>query len=223
MLPPAIVSTSRCPVEVVIAALARGLGCEQAGVAGRPEQLAPVARVVIGAQRVRRAQPRGFEGLVDEPAEPVPAAQRDESAESSLAVRRRGVEHDAGHRLVPAAGIDALGDSRRAVPAFQRELADQRVREGVQQDVPHAGPFAGHQPPVRAPLVVPGGQDPAARHDRGLAFPGGEPVLAEPQEDSLTAGLRARHPGRRLARDRADAVTVGGQDSHSGESIRVKP
>jgi hypothetical protein len=112
----------------------------------------------------------------------------------------------------PATGIDALGDSRRAVPAFQRQLADQRVREGVQQDVPNAGPFAGHQPPVSAPPVVTSGQNPATRHDRGLAFPGGEPVLAEPQEDSLTACLRTRNPGRRLTRDRADVVTVSGQD-----------
>jgi cell division protein FtsB len=150
-------------------------------VAGGPEQVSPVTRVVIGAQRVRRAQPRGFEGLVDEPAEPVPASQGDEPAESSLAVGRRSVEHDAGHRLAPTAGIDALGDSRRAVSAFQRQLADQRVREGVQQDVPYARPFAGDQPPVGAPLVVTGGQDPAAHHDRGLA------VIAA-AEDPATSG-----------------------------------
>jgi len=42
------------------------------GTRGRPLRTdLAVARVVIGAQRVRRAQPRGFEGLVDEPAKPV--------------------------------------------------------------------------------------------------------------------------------------------------------
>ena len=39
-------------VEIVVAALARGLGREQARVAGRAVQHAAVARVVLGAQRV---------------------------------------------------------------------------------------------------------------------------------------------------------------------------
>src|SRR5438445_8707485 len=49
----------------------------------------------------RAAVARGFESLVDQPAEPVPAPQGDEPAESSLAVGRRGVQHDARPRLAP--------------------------------------------------------------------------------------------------------------------------
>ena len=70
--------------------------------AGRPEQIPPVARIMIGPQRVRRAQPRGFEGLVDKPAEPVPAPQGDEPAESS------SLSGAAVYSMIPAIGASPL-------------------------------------------------------------------------------------------------------------------
>ena len=61
--------------------------------------------------------------------------------ERALAVGRGGVDQDAGHRgpACPSApGVDALAQAGRGVAALERELAHQRVCEGVQQDVAQA-------------------------------------------------------------------------------------
>jgi hypothetical protein len=124
---------------------------------GGAVQYPPVARVVFCAERVRAAQARSGQGLTDDLAKAVALAERDQSSEGALAVRRSRVEKDAGHGLITPPGVDAFGDARGAVAAFQSEFPDHRVGERMQQDVAHAGPVTCGQPSVGPPGFVSGG------------------------------------------------------------------
>ena len=106
-------------VQVLVAPLARGLGQEEAGVAGCPVESQPVLeRVVFGTQWVGSTQTHGFEGLIQVPPQRHRLAPSDQPPKGALAIWGGGVEQDAGHRLLVTARrmrIDPLPDARRRV------------------------------------------------------------------------------------------------------------
>src|SRR5689334_9555495 len=117
-------------------------------------------------------------------------AERDEAAEGSLTVRRRRVEQNAGHRLVANGGVDPLPNGGGGVPALEGQLADQRVGEGVEQDVSLGGP-----PGLRvefatlSPQAVSGTQALVALGVAIPLLPISDRSLREPQEDPFAADL----------------------------------
>ena len=203
------------PVEVVVAALAGGLGGEQAGVAGGAEQVAPVARVVVGAQRVGSAQPGSFEGLARSarragpagPARPARRAFPRCPARRCTADRRPSARPRCGRRC-----------ARRCPAAlYPHSSANSRISACAKvcsSTYRTPGQLAGRQPPVGAPLVVRGGQDPAARgHDlaRSLSQAASRSSLNRRKIPSPRVCAQGTQVG--ASREmRHDPVAVGGQD-----------
>src|SRR6516165_613043 len=128
----------------------------------------------------------------------VRVAQGAQAAEGALAVRGRRVDQHAGHRLTVcrAAGVDALGDRGRRVAALDRQLPDDSVSEGVQQDVAQAGVARLRVGQVlrRPPLLV--ALEELGVVLLGLRHPMLDGLLPELEEDALATGFRRRYPRR---------------------------
>jgi hypothetical protein len=65
-----------------------------------------------------------------------------QTSQGSLAIWRCRVDEDPGHRAILVIWrqrVDALAQACRSVAAGQRELAYQRVREGMQQNIARIG------------------------------------------------------------------------------------
>ena len=97
--------------------------------------------------------------------------------------------------------------------------------EGVQQDVPRAGMWRRVQPTLPSPVVVCAGQELFALLDLRTVLPLGDPFLGQPQEDPLSAHLRAGQPGRPADGQRRPSpvggvqhVPLGGVDP--GEAVQ---
>ena len=84
--------------------------------------------IVLGAERVRRADLRAVQGLLQQAAEVLRLAEIDEATQRPVGVRRRRVDEDAGLRaLARGIGIDSLADTRGVVATLQRQLTNQQV------------------------------------------------------------------------------------------------
>src|SRR5258708_6368282 len=71
-------------------------------------------------------------------AELIRLTEAHQAAKRPLTVGRGGVEQDACHRSSFALGrerVDALANTGSGIPAFQRELAHQRVRKRMQEHI----------------------------------------------------------------------------------------
>ena len=194
-------------VEVVVAHLAGGLGDQRAAVAGgavEPAALHALARRVLGADRVVRAE-RRHPQRVGEVVLDVPRLLH-QAAERPLGVGAAGVEQDP-EALGVGVRVDPLADRARRVAAAHRERLDQEVRERVQQ----------HVRPARERRARSCGPPPSARarsrgaSSRCLTAGPLEPLLhglgAKLDEDAFAAVLDRREP-RRLERD-LRALDVG--------------
>lgn len=110
-------------IQIFVAALAAGFGCEETGVAGGGVQgAATAAGWVFGAKGVAGAQLSCFQGLDDVALQCFGASQADEPAEGAFTIWGRGVDEHAGHGtafLCGRAGVEALADAGGGIAAFQ--------------------------------------------------------------------------------------------------------
>lgn len=95
-------------------------------------QTAVIPRIVLGAERIRRTDRSPTKGLRDHPSKGLGLSQFDKTTESSVGVRRGGVEEDTRHWVRGVTvGVDAFSNTRGVVSALQRQLSNQQVRESV--------------------------------------------------------------------------------------------
>lgn len=194
--------SDRRPIEVAVAALAGGLGGEEAGVAGGAVEGATVGlRTVVGTEGVGGAETGVLEGACDVLVELVGVPAADEAAEGALGVRSGGVDQDAGHRLV-VSPVDPLAQAGGRVAALERELAHKCVGEGVEEDVAQTGEpgarVGGAATPTpgdvgRLELVLEVG------HPVAVAL---DPLLGKAQEQPLATDLGGGKRGREAASER---------------------
>src|SRR5438445_635881 len=89
--------------------------------------------IMLGAERVRGADLRAVQGLLQQAPEVLRLAEIDEATQGPIGVGGCRVDEDASLRtLAQGISIDSLADTRGVVAAFQRQLTNQQVRERVE-------------------------------------------------------------------------------------------
>lgn len=86
------------------------------------------ACAVFRAYRVGWAPRGGFHRVLQDPAEPVRAAQLDQTAEGALDVAGRGVDERRGSLV---GGVDPLSERWQRVTGLRRGCPHDQVREGM--------------------------------------------------------------------------------------------
>lgn len=120
-------------VEQGVTGLATRLGQESAGVAGRPVEVAEPLTGVLGAEWVCRTPGRGFGHPQECLGQTWGFALLDEASEGAFGVSRGGVHEDSVLVLFGTC-VDPFAEAGRRVAGFKGELADEEVRERVQED-----------------------------------------------------------------------------------------
>ena len=194
-------------------------------------QGAPVAAGwMFGAKRVAGAEAHRFQRLGDVPLQHVRPAQTDQPAQRAFAIRRGGVDEQAGHRaalLFRRPGVDALADTGGGVTAFQSQLAHQRVGKAVNEDVTHSGEtiFRRFNKTHGAPFFVGVYKLCGALVYGRFPHPGRNTFFVELDKNPLAAYLGGRRPFRRLAGQRGRfneyAQIRVGQFAHSVQASKA--
>src|SRR5665647_1870112 len=208
-------------VEESVGLLARGLGCEGAAVAGGSvQEVLGVAGCAHGTDRVRRAAGCPAHRIDDKSLEPGRFRERNKPTQGAFAVGGSRADEEAGGGFPLWRGsppVNAFGQTGGTVAAGHGHLADEGVRERVQQPVPRRGqaqvgvnPFSGlgESPLKVASMRSPMSSPQVGRPDSGL--PSVDSGEIELEKDALASVLGGRNPGR---------LAVAGQLDESARQI----
>ena len=132
-----------CPIQILVAPLARRFRREETGMTrGGVQRVTFVIGVMFRAQRVAGAEPHVVQRLVEMPLQRLRLSEGHQTAERPFAVGGGRVDQDARHLdlgIRGIRGVDSFPKRGRGVPALDGKLANQGVSERVEQDVPDAG------------------------------------------------------------------------------------